>query len=275
MTSETSANEGKTPVELEGDIFTLGTDSNGQNYSSVEEMWQAKGIAGASKEIIKELWYDKAAEWYEDNCPPTVDGVLGGFASISDTDLAGSRAFLDTLRELRPCLDWSRGAACECGAGIGRVTKGLLLDLGVTQVDVVEASPRLLCESPDYIGSGASKCRFYCESLQDWSPPKRKYSIIWIQWVLCYLTDDDIIAFLKRCADGMLEGGKGVIILKENTCGKEAFVVDSDDASVCRSLPYWVKLVEAAGLRVVLQHLQDDFPDDIFPVPMLALEAAT
>ena len=89
--------------------------------------------------------------------------------------------------------------------------------------------------------------------------------------MLCYLTDDDVVAFLKRCAEGLLEDGKGVIILKENTCGEENFVVDTDDASVCRSLPYWLKLVKAAGLRVVMQHMQDDFPSEIFPVPMLAI----
>ena len=273
--TSTNPEESAALVQLEGATFTSsGTDSNGRKFSSVSEMWTAQGVSGSSKETIKEIWYDKAADWYEENCPPTVDGVLGGFASISDVDLAGSKAFLKRLIKQRPSLDWSQGAGCECGAGIGRVTKGLLLELGVTQVDVVEASSRLLCESPEYIGDGASKCRFYCQGLQDWTPPARRYSIIWIQWVLCYLTDEDIVAFLKRCAEGLLEDGKGVIILKENTCGEEAFVVDSEDASVCRSLPYWLKLVEAAGLRVILQHMQDDFPDDIFPVPMLALEAA-
>ena len=262
-----------TVSQLDGVVGTGGTDSHGNKFSSVESMWSAQGIikGSSSKETIQEVWYDKAANWYEENCPPTVDGVLGGFASISDMDLAGSRAFLKALQEQQPSLDWSRGAGCECGAGIGRVTKGLLLDLNVTQVDVVEASERLLCESPEYIGEGASKCRFYCKGLQDWSPPTRRYSIIWIQWVLCYLTDDDVVAFLKRCAEGLLEDGKGVIILKENTCGEENFVVDTDDASVCRSLPYWLKLVKAAGLRVVMQHMQDDFPSEIFPVPMLAI----
>lgn len=268
-----SKTNNNTVLQLVGVVGSGGTDSHGNKFPSVESMWSAQGIikGSSSKEIIREIWYDKAANWYEENCPPTVDGVLGGFASISDMDLAGSKAFLKVLQEQQPSLDWSKGAGCECGAGIGRVTKGLLLDLNVTQVDVVEASERLLCESPEYIGDGASKCRFYCKGLQDWSPPSRRYSIIWIQWVLCYLTDDDVVAFLKRCSEGLLVDGKGVIILKENTCGEENFVVDTDDASVCRSLPYWLKLVEAAGLRVVMQHMQDDFPSEIFPVPMLAI----
>lgn len=60
--------------------------------------------------------------------------------------------------------------------------------------------------------------------------------------------------------------------LEENTCEDEAFVVDVEDASLTRSLPYWRDLIFQAGLRVVKESWQDDFPDDIFPVPMLALQ---
>jgi protein N-terminal methyltransferase len=42
-------------------------------------------------------WYNHAADYYEENCPETLDGVLGGFASITDVDLAGSKRFLDTV----------------------------------------------------------------------------------------------------------------------------------------------------------------------------------
>jgi protein N-terminal methyltransferase len=260
------------------DIATpvVGSDSEGRTFASIEEMWQSLGVTSDTpRDEINQRWYDKASDWYEGHCPPTVDGVLGGFGSISEIDLTGSNGFLKELRKKQPSLDWTMGAACECGAGIGRVTKGLLLDLGVTHVDIVESSSRLLCAAPDYIGEeAAAKCRFFCSGLQDWTPPARHYSIIWVQWVLCYLTDDDIVAFLKRCGEGLLEDSKGVIILKENTCGEETFVVDNEDASVCRSLEYWLKLVKAAGLRVIHQTMQLDFPDEIYPVPMLALAKA-
>jgi hypothetical protein len=63
-----------------------------------------------------------------------------------------------------------------------------------------------------------------------------------------------------------LEGG--VIVLKKNMRNKDdAFIVgmdeDTDDVSVTRSVP---------GLRLRLETLQDDFPDEIYPGPMLALE---
>ncbi|CAB9509881.1 Lys N-methyltransferase 1 [Seminavis robusta] len=264
-------------ASIKNDDPESGSDSSGRQYASIAEMWNAQGVgAYTPRSQIQQVWYDKATDWYEENCPATVDGVLGGFASISEIDLKGSHAFLQELQQQQqqPTLDWTLGAGCECGAGIGRVTKGLLLPLGVTQVDLVESSSRLLCESPEYIGEeGAANCKFYCSGLQDWTPPSgRYYTIIWIQWVLIYLTDDDVICFLNRCADSLLPNGKGVIVVKENTTGDgETFVVDNDDVSVCRSLPYWLKLIEKAGLKVVYQKMQTDFPPDIFPVPMLAL----
>lgn len=245
-----------------------GSDSEGRTYATIGEMWKAEGVRAGG---TNSTWYGRATDYYEENCPASLDGVLGGFASISNLDLEGSRKFLERIKKDRPLLDWSAGSGCECGAGIGRVTKGLLLPLGVSGCDLVESSSRLLSEAPKYIGEpGANKCRYYCAGLQDWVPPKKTYTVIWIQWVLCYLTDEDCVAFLKRCGGGLVPGG--IICLKENTCNDEAFVLDNDDASVTRSVPYLLKLADQAGLRVVAQETQDDFPDEIFPVPMIALD---
>jgi protein N-terminal methyltransferase len=64
----------------------------------------------------------------------------------------------------------------------------------------------------------------------------------------------------------------GYIVVKENVCLDTGFVLDSQDASVTRSVPLLRQLVERAGLRVVYQQWEKNFPDDIFPVPMLALQ---
>lgn len=248
-----------------------GNDSEGTtSYESVDAMWRSEGVC----ESNKTGWYDRASQYYEENCPETVDGVLGGFANISDLDLAGSRDFIKELEQLRGSdWRWSVGAACECGAGIGRVSKGLLLPLQVKRCDLVESSSRLLFAAPDYIGLEAGRCRFYCQGLQDWTPSKQTYSIIWVQWVFCYLTDNDAITFLQRCGEALVDGG--VVCLKENTCQDTDFVLDKNDASVTRSVPYLLHLAERAGLRVVLQRHQNNFPEEIFPVPMIALEPAS
>ena len=257
------------PTDTGPSSIPRGRDSNGTHvFSSVKEMWLSQGVLSTGK---NKEWYERAADYYEQNCDTTVNGVLGGFASISDMDLNWSRSFLHNLRSQRPSLDWTTGAACECGAGIGRVTKGLFLPLDVPRCDLVESSARLLGTAPDYIGDpGAERCRFYCEGLQDWEPPVGTYSIVWIQWVLIYLTNADIVAFLKRCGQSLRPGG--VVVLKENTCEEDDFVLDSDDASVTRSRVYWRKLIDEAGLRIVHEEVQDDFPEELFPVPILALE---
>lgn len=228
-----------------------GNDSDGNAYDSVDVMWQTEGVS----ESNKAEWYDRASQYYEDNCPETIDGVLGGFANITDLDLEGSRDFVKEIQQIRGGgWSWSLGAAAECGAGIGRVSKGLLLGLNVKSCDLVESSSRLLAAAPDYIGPESSRCRFYCQGLQSWMPAKYKYSIIWIQWVFCYLTDTDAVSFLRRCGEALVEGG--VICLKENSCSDTDFVLDREDASVTRSVPYLLHLAKEAGLTVVLQRFQ-------------------
>lgn len=41
-------------------------------------------------------FYKKAANYWA-NIPATVDGVLGGFGYISETDIAGSKVFLSEV----------------------------------------------------------------------------------------------------------------------------------------------------------------------------------
>jgi hypothetical protein len=65
-------------------------------------------------------------------------------------DTRDSNVFLDKLLLARPGLQLDRVA--DCGAGIGRVTKNLLLPR-CRVVDLVEQSPRLLAAAPAYLCS--------------------------------------------------------------------------------------------------------------------------
>ena len=219
-------------------------------------------------------WYGAALDYWDDT-EATVGGMLGGFAQLSPSDLASSTRFLQHLRDTRPELKFE--VSCECGAGIGRVSKGLFLPLNFTRCDIVEVSAELISQSPDYIGNLASRCRFYCTGLQDFEPKPNTYDVIWVQWCIGYLTDKDCVKFLKRMGASLRKGG--LIVLKDNTCTESAFVLDRDDSSVTRSLDYLLALADIAALRVVCQKVQGEdghedekFPDNIFPVPMIALE---
>lgn len=121
-----------------------GNDSQGESYDDIEEFWAKEGVLQGSSGAT--TWYKASHDYWQDpnNAPSTVDGMLGGFSVLTERDLIASRKFMEEFLEHRPQLK-SRLAggsthACECGAGIGRVTKNLLLPLGISNSDLVETS---------------------------------------------------------------------------------------------------------------------------------------
>lgn len=99
------------------------------------------------KSDVKDKFYADALSYWS-NLPPTVDTMLGGFAYISDTDVKGSTKFIKKLMSQHKV---GSTRALDCGAGIGRVSKNLLLPLFGT-VDMLEVTQQFLDEAPNYIG---------------------------------------------------------------------------------------------------------------------------
>lgn len=257
-------------------------DVDDNNSSSSTESW---------------YWYEHSGDYWEDEengVVATVDGMLGGFASISDVDLVGSRVFLEEVVRIRNQSEdlLALERCCDCGAGIGRITRDLLLPLGFTSCHLVDASARMLEAAPDYVNSSSSssssgggddaavvaaagttthRCRYVHTGLQDYAPAPDSFDVVWIQWVIGYLTDGDCVRFLRRCGQSLRKGG--VVCIKDNTSGTaEAFQLDRNDSSITRSLPYLQSLAAQANLRLVHLKMQTDFPEEIYPVPMLAYE---
>ncbi|XP_054796603.1 alpha N-terminal protein methyltransferase 1-like isoform X3 [Prosopis cineraria] len=56
---------------------------------------------------------------------------------------------------------------------------------------------------------------FYCVPLQDFTPDTQIHDIIWIQWCIGHLTDEDFVSFFKRAIVGLKPGG--FVVLKENS----------------------------------------------------------
>ncbi|CAM9601568.1 unnamed protein product [Ascophyllum nodosum] len=216
-------------------------------------------------------WYERAYDYWEDgeNCGLDDDGVLGGYGHISPVDINGSAAFLDELQSKRPLLGNEKAA--DCGAGIGRVTKHLLLER-FESVDVVEQSPRLLQAAPKYIGRDRDRAQYLCVGLQDFFPAENSYDVVWIQWVVGHFTDVDFVKLINRCRAALRKGG--LVIIKDNVVGEGqgAFKVDSADSSMTRSLGYFRSLFNHGEFKVVLEWQQEGFPGEIFPVYMFALE---
>ncbi|POM63020.1 UPF0351 protein c [Phytophthora palmivora] len=253
-----------------------------EEYENVFAMWQAE-LNDASKKLneqeetaeSRELkWYASAHEYWDDetNCPLTDNGVLGGFAHVSGVDIRESKRFIKHVRDtVRP--EWVCHAAADCGAGIGRVSKLLLLPM-FDHVDLVEQSPRLLRGVPQYLGADETLLArvrdLYCMGLQDFDPPPASYDLIWMQWVLVHLTDLDLVRYLKRCKKALTPNG--FMVIKENVFQTaEPYDLDRQDSSITRSAVYYKSIFKQAGLTLLAERRQRHFPEELYPVKMYAL----
>lgn len=78
------------------------------------------------------------------------------------------------------------GTSCalDCGAGIGRISKRLLLPLFNT-VDLVDVTQEFLDKAKTYLGEEGKRVgKYLCSGLQDFIPESGRYDVIWIQWVI-------------------------------------------------------------------------------------------
>lgn len=205
---------------------------------------------------------------YWETIPATVDGMLGGYSEISSIDVHSSNRFLNTFLQRKENPLGTR-RALDCGSGIGRVTKHLLLPLFDT-VDMVEQNQSFLNGARAYIGQEAHRVdQLYCSGLQDFVPEEGKYDVIWCQWVTGHLTDKDLVSFLRRCRAGLRQDG--ILVVKDNLTRDEVDV-DNRDGSVTRPRSLFEQLFEKAGMRIVAERKQYKFPKGLYEVRMFALQ---
>ncbi|KAJ0081301.1 hypothetical protein Patl1_11557 [Pistacia atlantica] len=242
-----------------------GLDSNGKQFKNAEEMWREQ-IGEEGEPHKKTQWYREGVSYWE-GVEASVDGVLGGFGKVNDVDIKGSEAFLQTLffERFNNAARTQHLVALDCGSGIGRITKNLLIrhfnevkpqvvsfmfDLTSVHgevilseeiislsdfkafvhpvmmhfdcmVDLLEPVSHFLdaaresLASENHVASDTHKAaNFFCVPLQEFTPDAGKYDVIWIQWCIGHLTDDDFVSFFKRAKDGLKPGG--FFVLKEN-----------------------------------------------------------
>jgi protein N-terminal methyltransferase len=195
--------------------------------------------------------------------------MLGGYGHISDLDIRASYLFLLPFIEGQRGQKISTNRAVDMGAGIGRVTKNLLSKL-FNRVDLVEPNATFLERARQELRDFTSVDHFINVPLQKWAPdPNTRYDLIWVQWVLLYLTDSDLITFLCRCKQALSRGG--IIVVKENCTLQQGFVFDKTDASITRSLHHLKLIFQASGLTLLKEEQQRNFPRQLLPVKMFAL----
>nr|CCA16687.1 conserved hypothetical protein [Albugo laibachii Nc14] len=259
----------KIAVEVQHDLDVAHIDRSNE-FASIIDLWKRMLPNGTESDT----WYSSAKRFWDDEstCSLNENGVLGGYAEVSEADIFDSTQFLKYVNgNIRPHCEAK--IAVDCGAGIGRVTKFLLLP-NFEHVDLVEQSSRLLEHVPRYIGDKETTRlgNSYCVALQDFHPTPNFYDVIWIQWVLLYLTDIDLVYFLRRCQRALKP--HGWICIKENVIldKEQPFVLDQSDLSLTRCDAYYKSIFKQARLQIIFEQRQLNFPAELFPVKMYALQ---
>ncbi|XP_042530230.1 alpha N-terminal protein methyltransferase 1B [Dipodomys spectabilis] len=235
----------------------------------LEKIPLVKLYALTSQVINGEMQFYARAKLFYQEVPATEEGMMGNFIELSNPDIQASREFLRKFvggpgRAGTDC-------ALDCGSGIGRVSKHVLLPV-FNSVELVDMMEPFLLEAQNYLRVRGDKVdSYHCYGLQEFTPSSGRYDVIWIQWVSGHLTDKDLLAFLSRCRDGLKENG--IVVLKDNVA-REGCVLDLADSSVTRDLDTLQSLIRRSGLAVLGRQQQDGFPEQCVPVWMLALRRA-
>ncbi|KAI1749643.1 AdoMet dependent proline di-methyltransferase-domain-containing protein [Xylaria castorea] len=217
-----------------------------------------------------------AALQYWQSVEASTDSMLGGissltgFSHISKVDLQGSRSFLAKLGIGTKNGRHSVASILEGGAGVGRVTEGLLLHVG-TAIDIIEPVQRFTAQLQGKEGIRT----IFNVGLEDWEPTQGvQYDLVWTQWCAGHLTNEQLVRYLKQCK-AALNKDNGLIIVKENISTSGVDIFDSVDSSVTREDRSFREIFKAANLRIVKVETQKGLSTKqarrLFPVQTYAL----
>lgn len=143
--------------------------------------------------------------------------------------------------------------AVDCGAGIGRITKNLLSKLFAKTdlVDPIDSFNKAVMEG-EFLRQEREAGKIgqvFTMGLQEFTPEKGKYSVIWNQWCLGHLKDVDLVEYFRRCREGLVRDG-GVIVVKENLAsGQDNF--DGTDSSFTRTEKTFRQIFAKADLKII------------------------
>jgi AdoMet dependent proline di-methyltransferase len=296
-----------------------GSDDLGNYYNSQTEL-------AAHQQMNRSAWYQVNADWWITGYGGCTDdeAMIGDEGGLRDAD--EGLAFLDRLLllSMRPNSSSSstsaastssgsaptgttkllrRGCCCamDVGAGVGRITKHILLKRYET-VQLVEGDTGWSKRSRVYLGKKrAGRCTFICRRLEDITPDDCQRwtaattttegttgggggggggaDLIWLQWTLQYLTDQDAVSLLTNLAAGLTTAAGppqhqqqhttttgGIMIVKENRpygqARSDRFQMDTPAGSgrydITRTDTHHRWLLQQAGLTIVLTEQGDE-----------------
>jgi len=209
------------------------------------------------------------SEQYWQQQPLTYDS-MAGVSEINQLDI------IHTIKTLNSIPNISKmESVLELGAGIGRITFQALYKF-FTIIDIVERNPNFIAEVKlTELKQNPKKIRkFICSSLEQFDIDLNtnsasnnintniKYDLIFIQWVLEYLTDDDLLSLLSKLKTVLNKEGE--IVIKENVNNNTIFI--NDEGSTIRTINKYNNIFVNSGYKVVYSEKVDYNREDLYDI---------
>ena len=238
-----------------------GCDDVGNYFNTQDELAHHQAIN-------RDGWYASTKTYWLKDGSGGYGGTTDEEAMVGDrggeVDSTEGLAFLDRVVTENSNFNHIKklkfARAIDAGAGVGRVTKHILLKR-YDSVQLVEADSGWSKRSKTYLGrKRAARCTFTCsriEELDQDSDDTTSIDLVWLQWTLQYLTDADAVETLQNLAARLILK-TGIFLVKENrpygAARQDRFQMDTPGVSgrydITRSDDHHRLLFQRAGLTV-------------------------
>ncbi|GMM39518.1 hypothetical protein FOG50_02489 [Hanseniaspora uvarum] len=241
--------------------------------------------------------YNTAVNYWE-STTSDVNGVLGGYGEQTTLPQVEQQGSLKFIKKLKSRMLMNKDEeimygrrVMDFGAGIGRVTKNVLYKINegnphqqTMRFDLLEPASNFVDQMRidlQPVNEQGLLGDIYHMGMQDWphnvqdgSMNNKKYWLIWCQWCLGQVPDNELIYLLERCKKLLVKNG--TIVVKENTINSfgldEQDEFDPQDSSVTRTDNKFRWIFEKAGFNLIACERQKGLPEELFPVRMYALK---
>lgn len=218
-------------------------------------------------------WYSKRKKHWEKK-EATMKSVLGGW---EETHLPDIKCSNELLAGLIYSKQLKSGKALDCGAGIGRVTEYVLLN-HFEMIDLMEQDEKFVNKSKEILKDNPKIRNITCSPLQTFDFNNEKYDLMWIQWCLENIEDQDLNKFMDKCREHLNDDG--VIIVKENYFSqlnekeienKKEFEYSEEDLSKQRRDSFYINLFFKHKFKIIKHFVNPNWPSSIMPLIVYVL----
>ncbi len=136
---------------------------------------------------------------------------------------------------------------------------------------MVDVNKDFIQEAKNYLGEENVERieKFYISGLETFIPEEKKYDCIWVQWVLGYLRDDDLVRLFRRCKKALKPNG--ICVMKDNVAQSK---VEFDELDNCytRTRQDFLDIIHRAKMRVISDDKQLNFPPELYEIRIIAFK---